>query len=322
MIILISAANADVCLSMARILKAHDFYGKARLVGLTPDRPWPALQYFDEVLPISMANDPAYEAALFDVIGKIKPDIFIPFSEAELAWFTAHPDALGKLDTKVIINSPAVLNVFLDKQKTADFLKEFNVSVPKTVAPDNIVESDLPVIMKPRCSAGSKNMAIIRNPSQLAGFLDQHKGHLPSFVAQELIDVADAEFTCGVWRGGDVLRYCTFRRQLQGGMTGFAQVEQHPAIDRVLENIAGAIEGDFFINVQLRLRENVPYVFEINPRFSSTVMMRHKIGFQDFIWALDQKFDRLKIPLWQAPVSTMIFRVSDECVVNPKGEMI
>lgn len=317
--ILISAANADVCLSMARILKSDSFYRAAHVTGLTPDSPWPARQYFDDVRAIPMVSEPGYEAALTRIMEDVKPDVFIPFSEAELSWFTRNPDVLTRLGTRVIINPAEILRVFLDKKDTGDYLQSLGVPVPVTYDPASLTADQLPVIMKPRRSAGSKNMAVIRNVPQLQGFREQFEAQLNDFVAQELIDVADAEFTCGLWRCGSELRHCTFRRRLQGGMTGFARVEQHAAIDAALEKIAVPIKGDFFINVQLRLRDGVPYVFEINPRFSSTVMMRHKIGFSDFIWTLDHYFQRSKPPVWVPPLGTIIFRVSDECVVNAEG---
>lgn len=317
--ILISAANADVCLSMARILKSDSFYCAAHVVGLTPDSPWPARQYFDDVLSIPMVSDPLYEAELIRIIDEVKPDVFHPFSEAELSWFTRNPGVRARLQTKVIINPLEILSIFLDKKDTADYLQVLGVPVPMTYDPANILPDQLPVIMKPRRSAGSKNMAVIRNTQQLKGFQEQFRMQLGDFVAQELIDVADAEFTCGLWRYGSEVRHCTFRRRLQGGMTGFARVEQDSAIEAVLEKIAASLKGDFFVNVQLRLREGVPYVFEINPRFSSTVMMRHKIGFADFIWTLDHHFQRPAAPQWMPPLGTVIFRVSDECVVNAEG---
>lgn len=314
MIIMISAANADVCLSMARILKSHDNYKHARLVGLSPGDPWPAKFYFDEILSIPMANDPGYQAALVDIINTVKPDFFVPFSEAELAWFSENPEILKKLNTKVIINSSDVLDVCLDKVKTAEFLKKSGVHVPETCHPSEVKK--LPVIVKPRRSAGSKNMAIIRNEEQLQGFLQENASRLDMYTAQELIDVEDAEFTCALLKVGGEMRSCTLRRTLQGGMTGFAKVEKYVAIDRTLEVIADSFKGDLFINVQLRVCDGVAYVFEINPRFSSTVMMRHKVGFEDFIWTLDYYAKHKSPATWQAPVGTMIFRVSDECVVK------
>ncbi len=322
MIIMISAANSDICQAMARILKSNDLYKDARLVGLVPDVPWPARYYFDEVVTVPMASHPSYGQSLVKTIAVVKPDIFIPFSEAELSWFVDHPEIMEQLNTKTIINPLDVLKIFLDKKSTADFLKSCGVSVPASYAPSALQPQNFPVIIKPRRSAGSKNMTVIRNQNQLAGLLEEGGSLDEDFIAQELIDVVDAEFTCGLWRAGNVLRYCTFRRQLQGGMTGIVKVEQHAVIDAMLENIAAALKGDFFINVQLRLRKGIPYVFEINPRFSGTLMMRHKIGFQDFIWTLDWLEKKKEPPLWQPPLGTMVFRISDECVVNKQGEIL
>ena len=54
------------------------------------------------------------------------------------------------------------------------------------------------------------------------------------------------------------------------------------------------------INIQLRLVEKEgPMVFEINPRFSSTVGMRHMIGFSDLIWSIEEQY--LKIAASPCP---------------------
>jgi len=52
------------------------------------------------------------------------------------------------------------------------------------------------------------------------------------------------------------------------------------------------------MNVQLRLTEQGPRVFEINPRFSSTVLMRHRIGFSDVLWSIQEaEGDQIKFPI-------------------------
>ncbi len=316
MIIMISASNSDVCLSMARIIKSSDVYKGARLIGLSPDTPWPARAYFDDVIAIPFANESAYGDSLSNIISKEKPNIFIPFSESELFWFATNSDQVAQLPTKVIINPPDVLNNFLDKSKTSYFLKNAGLDVPVTLNLDDVTARDLPVLIKPRRSAGSKNMTIVRNLSQLEGFRQEHSLNLEKYIAQELIDSPDAEFTCGVWRAENALRHCTFRRKLQGGMTGFARVESHNAIDLNVKKIAAVIKGDFFINVQLRLRGGYPYIFEINPRFSSTVMMRHKIGFQDFLWTLNHATGQPIAPFLPPRDGIEIFRTPEEIIVE------
>jgi len=44
------------------------------------------------------------------------------------------------------------------------------------------------------------------------------------------------------------------------------------------------------INVQLRMNDNLPKIFEINPRFSSTVLFRHLFGFKDLEWSIKDLF--------------------------------
>ena len=74
-----------------------------------------------------------------------------------------------------------------------------------------------------------------------------------------------------------------------------------PDIDEILITIAekSALEGA--INVQLRVTDDGPSIFEINPRFSSTVMMRHLIGFSDLVWMIEAR-KGLSLPPFDAPV--------------------
>ena len=44
------------------------------------------------------------------------------------------------------------------------------------------------------------------------------------------------------------------------------------------------------INVQLRITNHLPKIFEINPRFSSTVLFRHLFGFKDLEWSIKDLF--------------------------------
>ena len=81
------------------------------------------------------------------------------------------------------------------------------------------------------------------------------------------------------------------KRRLSSGVTSFAQVVNDPLIETLCVNIAESLDLLGSINVQLRLVDNnVPMVFEINPRFSSTVGMRHAIGFSDLIWSVEEQY--------------------------------
>ena len=53
---------------------------------------------------------------------------------------------------------------------------------------------------------------------------------------------------------------------------------------KILTKIAQLIKLNGSINVQLKIKGRKYAIFEINPRLSSTVMMRNKMGFIDCIW--------------------------------------
>ena len=68
------------------------------------------------------------------------------------------------------------------------------------------------------------------------------------------------------------------------------------------------------MNIQLRLTADGPRIFEINPRFSSTVYMRNLIGFSDVIWSvkdtLNEDFTYPEIPL-----NTELVRIFDSKIL-------
>ncbi len=68
-------------------------------------------------------------------------------------------------------------------------------------------------------------------------------------------------------------------RQLGAGVTVYDGVVADSQIKKLCIDIAVALELTDSINVQLRLTRRGPVVFEINSRFSSTIVFRHKLGF-------------------------------------------
>ncbi|MBK8119730.1 MAG: ATP-grasp domain-containing protein [Sulfuritalea sp.] len=56
--------------------------------------------------------------------------------------------------------------------------------------------------------------------------------------------------------------------------------------------IAEALDLFGAINIQLRMTPAGPRIFEINPRLSSTVLMRHLAGYTDVLWMLEEAAGR------------------------------
>jgi carbamoyl-phosphate synthase large subunit len=73
---------------------------------------------------------------------------------------------------------------------------------------------------------------------------------------------------------------------LAGDVTGWVEVVDYPEVLKQCTLIAESLFLQGSINIQLRMTDIGPRIFEINPRFSSTVLIRHLLGFQDVVWSL------------------------------------
>ena len=133
-------------------------------------------------------------------------------------------------------------------------------------------------------------------------------------IAQELLEPHLGEFTCAIFKYGGHVRTLAMRRWLMGGITSRIIVEQNEAIEELLQRVATNLPERAAINVQLRLTEKGPRVFEINPRLSSTVMMRHKIGFSDLLWWVNSH-NGVAPPEFVPSVLSRVYRTFDELVV-------
>ena len=109
----------------------------------------------------------------------------------------------------------------------------------------------------------------------------------PGSIFQELLLPHDSEITCGVFRSrNNDVSVIQFHRVLSEGTTSWAKTVYNADVERVCRLVAERLNLIGSMNIQLRLTAFGPRVFEINPRFSSTIYMRHKLGFEDLVWSI------------------------------------
>jgi carbamoyl-phosphate synthase large subunit len=130
-----------------------------------------------------------------------------------------------------------------------------------------------------------------------------------------LLEPHSGEVTCAVYRTKDGrIAILQMLRRLAGGLTGWARVISDDAVEQMCKEIAEGLGLRGSMNVQLRLTDAGPRVFEINPRFSSTVAMRHLLGFSDVAWTLDELDGRSVNPA-SVPVGRVAVRIQGSAVL-------
>jgi carbamoyl-phosphate synthase large subunit len=292
--ILVTGCGGDIGQSIGKILK--EFSHCELLIGCDMSDENPAHFIYDRFQKVPGISSPEYIYEINAIINKYSIDLIIPVSEPELRFYTQNKSLELQLNCPVLMANVEAREIGFDKLVTVNFLKKEGLSYPKTELLEDVENPIYPLLIKSRFGSGSKALFIVSNKIQFNFYKEMCSG----FIAQELLENDDEEYTCGLFRdkSGNT-RYLIFRRTLMdGGHSGFGEVVENKHIIKLLKDIAVKINLLGSINVQLRLTSKGPVIFEINPRFSSTVMFRHIMGYQDLIWSLEVYFDY--------PISTYI----------------
>jgi carbamoyl-phosphate synthase large subunit len=282
--ILITGIGGDIAQSIATVVKRE--YPAWRILGCdVHDRHGGSL-VTDRSFRAPLASSPQFDGWLAEVIARERVDLCLPTSEAELRHFLASGTRrIGGVE--LLMPNAKAIEVGGDKLATARHLVAAGCPAPWTVPADGAHESEVryPCIFKPRRSAGSKGIFICESAEDVRFHAARHA----DAVLQELLLPADREVTCAIYRTRDG-RTATLQllRRLNGGFTGWAQVICDEAVEAQCSRLAESLELRGAINAQLRITAQGPRIFEINPRFSSTVLMRHLLGFKDLVWALQE----------------------------------
>lgn len=288
-IVLVTGCGGDIGQSIGKILKECDMF--ASVLGADLNMNHAGIIIFDNCFILPRCSDATYLDSLQLLLKFNKIDVLIPVSEAEIRFFYDNNVTESQLGVKIIIANREALGVGLDKLATSEFLKNNKLPYPETSLISTGNEIKLPCIVKSRSGAGSKNIFLARDETDITYLKLKHS----DFIVQEYLENSSEEYTCGLFRTSNgESRNIVFRRTLLGGFSGYGEVVIDTTIEALLNIIAKKVNLTGSINVQLRLSKKGPCIFEINPRFSSTVRFRDLFGFRDVIWSVQ---DKLGLPV-------------------------
>lgn len=307
--LLITGCGGDLGASIARICNAEKLIGK--IIGCNNHSRHFSQYLVDKHYLVNDFGTKEYEDQIEKIVKQEKIDLIVPVSEIELRLISSGNYSNPFRSTPYISANNYAMEIGFDKLSTVNFLKEIGVPYPKTYIFSNLKnELNYPFIIKSRQGYGSQSVLLINNISEREYFLSK----FPDYIAQEYLDGENSEYTCGVFftKGLEEPRIIVFRRNLYEGTTSNGEVVNSVEISNVVKTIARKLNLLGSINVQLRITAKGPTVFEINPRFSSTVRFRHLLGFKDFIWSIR---DKLSLPVREyhpPPEGAQFYRESNE----------
>ncbi|MGZ4846324.1 MAG: ATP-grasp domain-containing protein [Halobacteriota archaeon] len=205
--------------------------------------------------------------------------ILFPGLDAELASLSKEVHLLRANDIYPVVSRPEVIEICDDKLYTSAFLKRHDFPYPETFDLSGYAgELDFPVILKPTKGARSAGVFLVDDKKQFDALSESLSAS--SYVVQEYIE--GEEYTCGtVTLENNCIGVISMKRQLRAGDTYKAFVVKNYALEEFVKSVITVLKPFGACNIQLRVRNGVPYIFEINARCSGTTAARTLAGFNE-----------------------------------------
>jgi carbamoyl-phosphate synthase large subunit len=181
----------------------------------------------------------------------------------------------------VLLPRRAFVETCLDKFILMQQLKTAGISIPDThLASDDLREVDFPAMVKPRRGRGSRGIGVVRSQPELAQFLKNSPLTPDELIVQTYIDGLEFTVSVTVWRDGVVHAVVPKEIICKKGITRLGITRRNSRIDALCRAVQNSLHADGPFNVQLCVDKTseIPFIFEINPRFSTTVSLTIAAG--------------------------------------------
>ena len=322
--ILVTAASRRVPLIRAfqDALKSAGMRGRVIVTDVNPLSP--AVHAAERWYHVPLATAPDYLEAINAICTREHIGLIVPTIDDELELFGAAADDFASRGIRVAVSPEATSRICNDKLLTCQHLLAHGVAAAKTYVPSELPTGiQFPLFIKPRGGRGSVGAFPIHASRDLAFFVE----YVPNPVVQEYLD--GPEFTI------DVL--CDFRHRpiaivprervvIRAGVIDRGRTVHDRKLIDLGRAVTQALPFSGPINIQCRVVNGQPTVFEINPRFSGGIPLTIAAGadFPRYLVdltlgrAVPARIGRFRDQLWMTSYEASIFVDAEELATGRK----
>jgi len=246
----------------------------------------PALQVADETVLVPGVETEDYCDRLLDYCRQHEIHALIPLIDPELRPLAEARERFAEAGTRVIISSPEVVRISMDKIRTNNFLRHHGFLTPSILTEQELASPTFPLFMKPKIGSSSLGAHKIDTPQDLT----YYRSINPDSIIQEFIE--GVEYTVDVFADFQGRPRCAVprrRHEVRGGEVSKGQtvrnqrmMQEHCRLVELLDGCQG------MMTIQCFLTPNDEIVFiEINPRFGGGVPLSIRAGADSPRWILE-----------------------------------
>ncbi len=236
------------------------------------------------ILPAASSEE--YMEAIGEIIINEKIDYYIPLVDEEI--FKAYEIADKYAGLKLLLPNKSFSEMTLDKYRLYQKLSENGILSPLTKLESNIEAVQYPVFVKPRTGRGSRNVSLINDKKQLEAFKLLSGVSGDDLLLQEYLTGDEYTVSVVVNSSNSVYAIVPKKVIVKKGITLLAETSCVLEIEEVCLKIVEKFNPCGPFNVQLMFADGKPSIFEINPRYSTTLSLTLESGVDEIGILLDK----------------------------------
>jgi carbamoyl-phosphate synthase large subunit len=320
--VLVTAASRRVGLVQAfqQALRRPGLRGDVVVCDVNPASP--AVHLADRAFEVPLSDDPAYFDAILAICEACGIGLVVPTIDDEIPRFAAVRDRFASRSIVLAASPLETAVACTDKWETCRRLRAAGVAAAATWRPDELPAGiAFPLFVKPRSGRGSVQAFPARTAEELAFFLTyvstpvvQEYLHGPEFTIDLLCDLAGRPLSV-VPRERVVIR---------AGVIDRGRTVNDPALIDLALACAEVFTFAGPVNIQCRIVDGRPVVFEINPRFSGGIPLTIAAGADFPAMLVDLALGRpvaaaigaFRHHLWMSSFESSIFLDPDALVLE------
>lgn len=261
---------------------------------------FPAQVIGKKIIIIPNTSEEDFLNFIYFFIKKKKINLLIPCSLSEISLLAKNEKEINKLGCRLLVESLENISIFYDKLNTINHLKKKGLPVLET---EEIKEENdksklpkllFPFFIKPRFGSGSKGVIVINNTLDFYKWDQIKRDDYKPYIAQEYLDNSLEEYSCSCTfsKDGSIKDIMAIKRKEVIMVT--TEAEYNPKCKLIEDNIrkiASKLNGKYILNFQFKVKDNIPFIFEINPRFGTAEAIRIQFGMDAFYSILTEYYD-------------------------------
>jgi carbamoyl-phosphate synthase large subunit len=283
----------------------------------------PAVYAADRAYRVPLATDAGYLNEILTICVAEGVGLVVPTIDDELMPFALASLAFEAAGARVAVSAAATIGICNDKYETCRTLDSNGIAAARSFVPGELPASPrFPLFIKPRIGRGSVGVHKIRNVRELAFFLDYVAGP----VVQEYLD--GPEFTIDMLCDAAGCPLSIVPRErivVRAGVSDCGRTTKDPRLMALAASCAAALPFAGPVNIQCRIVDGRPVVFEINPRFSGGIPLTIHAG-ADFPRMLAQlvlgtpvapAIGRFRENVWMTNYEASVFLTAQDIRLEP-----